>query len=131
MKHRRLWAVSALDLVFLVLGSVLLLAKGFERGIDHVRVDLPQGASADGRIERDTRPFTIAVDTDGIRVEGNRISAVELGARAREARQRGADEAIVATARAVTAEHLIPVLAAMRTAGFATVRIPFRLETSK
>lgn len=131
MKSRRLWAVSALDLVFLVLGSILLVARGFERGLDHVRIDLPLASGGDGHLAEDTRAFALALDVDGIRVDGAPLAPPDLAARARDAHEHGADQAVVASARRVTAEQLVPVLAVLRDAGFTTIRIPFQKEHSR
>ncbi|MFO1053715.1 MAG: hypothetical protein U1F36_15985 [Planctomycetota bacterium] len=131
MKSRRLWAVSALDLVFLVLGSVLLVAQGFERGLDHLRIDLPLAAGGDGHLAADAKVFTLALDLDGIHVDGATLAPTDLAARAQDAREHGADQAVVASAPRVTAGQLVPVLAALRDAGFSTIRIPFQKEQSR
>lgn len=128
MRPRRLWAISALDLALFVLGSILMIAEGFDRGVDHVRLRLPDGASADGRIARDTRRFTVTIDGNGPSVDGAPVEPRELSAKALFARDHGADEALVAAGRDVSVSQLVPVLAALRAAGFEVVRIPFLAE---
>lgn len=128
MRPQRLWAISALDLTLFVLGSILMIAEGFDRGVDHVRLRLPNGASADGRIGRDTRRFIVAIDGTGVRVDGSRIELLEFGEKALAAREHGADEALVAAERDVSFAQVVPVLAALRAAGFEVVRIPYLVE---
>ena len=125
---KRLWPVAALDLVFLVLGYVLLLADGFERGIDHVRLRFARAASADGRIVRDTRSFTVALDGASLCVAGEPIEPSALLECAKEAFEQGASEAVVAVAADVDVAALVPVLSTLRNAGFETVLIPYFTE---
>lgn len=131
MNQKRIWAVSALDLVFLVLGSVLLVAQGFERGLDHLRLRLPEGTGVDGRLARDSRAVLVAIDADGLSVDGIAIAPDDLESAARTARDRGADEAVVAASREVAVARLVPVLGVLRRVGFESVRIPLVEEHPK
>jgi biopolymer transport protein ExbD len=131
VNQKRIWAVSALDLVFLVLGSVLLVAQGFERGLDHLHLRLPEGPGIDGRLACDARAVMVAIDADGLSVDGIAIAPDGLETAARAARDRGADEAIVAASREIAVARLVPVLGVLRQVGFEFVRIPLVEEHPK
>ncbi|MGE0144500.1 MAG: hypothetical protein AB7I19_13930 [Planctomycetota bacterium] len=125
MTKRRLWAVSALDLVFLVLGSVLVIADGFDRGLDHVHFRLAGGAGADGQLSTPGGHLLVAVRQTGFEVDGQPLSASDLRDRARAARTRGAALAIVAAERGVAFDRVAAALAVLRRAGFDAVHFPF------
>lgn len=132
-ENRGAWKLPLIDTVLLLLGSVLLLARGFERAPGYLPGWLPPVDGAGGHAVDDTRSFTVLLGGDGAHVVEDGVVAPgacdeqALEAAARAAFAAGAEVAeVVLSEPGVPAERYLAVLAQVRRAGFQTFRVPVR-----
>ncbi|MBK8975151.1 MAG: hypothetical protein IPM29_04450 [Planctomycetes bacterium] len=132
MTRRAIWTRCAFDLVFLMLGSVLVMAEGFDEALQHDRIMLPDAPGPDGRLAEDVRSFVVSMDAGGVvTVDSTVVTLDGLRECASAARQGDKDEAVVlADAHAVVAS-LYGLLAELRRAGFVHIRIAVRPEENR
>lgn len=132
MTRKGIWVRSAFDLVFLVLGSVLIVTEGFERMPGSNRIELPPAPGLDGKLADDARAFVLGLTPEGVvlvgEVEHALVSAGELAA---AARARGDNEAVVLADARARIHDLYRLIATLRTAGFRAVRLAVEEETPR
>ena len=132
MTRRGIWVRSAFDLVFLVLGSVLIVTEGFERLPGSNRIELPPAPGPDGRIAENAHAFVLALTPSGaVLVDEVEHALDAAGDLAAAARARGDDEAVVLADARARIHDLYRVIAALRTAGFRAVRLAVEEENPR